>query len=269
MSLNRFRSQLQSRIDLLNLLISKKEKSMNRSPRGSLIISDRKYPEYYLVNEEDGTRTYISRSNITLMKKLAQKSYDSNVLRVAQEEKAMLEQLLSNYPHVSMEEIYETMTSKRRELVSPVWLPDDEYIKAWQEAPFFNKSLENTDKCFTTNRGELVRSKSEKIIADRLNELNIPYKYEAQLILDDGTILYPDFTILNMKQRTDMYLEQCGMMDNPEYANNMARRIRTYSRNGIVLGQKLWITMETDKCPLDTGVLDEVINCALNKDMRK
>ena len=51
-----------------------------------------------------------------------------------------------------------------------------------------------------TNNGEIVRSKSEKIIADLLFMLGIPYVYECPLDTPGGTI-YPDFTILDISTR--------------------------------------------------------------------
>ena len=54
------------------------------------------------------------------------------------------------------------------------------------------------------------------------------------------------------------------MMYNPKYANLAVRRINLYTRNGILLGDRLWITMETDQVPLDVSLLDKVINQALS-----
>jgi hypothetical protein len=45
-----------------------------------------------------------------------------------------------------------------------------------------------------TRKGELVRSKSEVIVADRLADLNVNYAYEKELVID-GVSKFPDFTI--------------------------------------------------------------------------
>ena len=50
---------------------------------------------------------------------------------------------------------------------------------------------------YYTIKGERVRSKSEKIIADELYRYQIPYKYEFPLTLathNRNIQLYPDFT---------------------------------------------------------------------------
>ena len=46
-----------------------------------------------------------------------------------------------------------------------------------------------------TTRGELVRSKSEVIIADLLDGFGVPYAYEQPFKGPDGSIRYPDFTV--------------------------------------------------------------------------
>ena len=111
---------------------------------------------------------------------------------------------------------------------------------------------------FKTNKGEYVRSKSELIIADRLSGLGIPYRYEAELILGD-TVIHPDFTILDIKHRREVYFEHFGMMDNPKYATSAVQRINLYNRNNIVLGDRLFFTVETDSVPLDTEIVDNTL----------
>ena len=104
-----------------------------------------------------------------------------------------------------------------------------------------------------------MRSKSEKIIADKLYHLGIPYKYEAPLNLKGLGIIHPDFTIMDMKNRREVYWEHCGIMDNSEYAERAVARINQYERNGLHLGERLILTFETGNTPLDIRVLDKII----------
>ena len=46
-----------------------------------------------------------------------------------------------------------------------------------------------------TERGELVRSKSELLIANKLHSMGIEYGYEQPLNIGEGRFRYPDFTI--------------------------------------------------------------------------
>ena len=62
-----------------------------------------------------------------------------------------------------------------------------------------------------TARGDLVRSKSEVIIADHLNRAGVRYAYERELAIG-GSIKYPDFTIEDEDTGTSYYWEHCGML---------------------------------------------------------
>lgn len=65
---------------------------------------------------------------------------------------------------------------------------------------YTGKQFREGEPVILTNRGERVRSKSEKIIADCFFRKGIPYKYECPLYLKGLGIIYPDFTILSKKQ---------------------------------------------------------------------
>ena len=71
--------------------------------------------------------------------------------------------------------------------------------------------------------------------------------------------VYPDFTILRMPEREEVYLEHFGMMDDMDYVNNTMLKLNTYERNGVYLGINLFITYETSIRPMNTKVLDEVL----------
>ena len=58
-----------------------------------------------------------------------------------------------------------------------------------------------------SERGERVRSKSEKMIADMLNHMGLPYRYECPVVIRGVGTFYPDFTILDISERTQVYYE--------------------------------------------------------------
>ena len=73
-----------------------------------------------------------------------------------------------------------------------------------------------------------------------------------------GTV-YPDFTLLNVRARTEIYLEHFGMMDNPEYAQKAIQKLETYSKNGIYIGKNLLVTFETLRNPLDMKMVEGML----------
>ena len=71
-------------------------------------------------------------------------------------------------------------------------------------------------------------------------------------------IIHPDFTILRMSDRKILYYEHCGKMDDADYKENMVERANDYSEAGIVLGDRLFYTFESDMTPLDIRTLDRI-----------
>jgi ATP-dependent exoDNAse (exonuclease V) alpha subunit len=92
---------------------------------------------------------------------------------------------------------------------------------------FFEERLVNR-----TQRGELVRSKSEVIIADRLADLGVDYIYEKELCIG-GVSKFPDFTIEDQETGRTFYWEHCGMLRDPEYRSRWERKLQWYRENGI------------------------------------
>lgn len=81
-----------------------------------------------------------------------------------------------------------------------------------------------------TIRGEMVRSKSEVIVANILNNMDIEYLYEEKLNIGEKNYL-PDFTI-RYKGKT-AYLEHLGMLGNESYKNSWEEKKAEYESNGI------------------------------------
>jgi ATP-dependent exoDNAse (exonuclease V) alpha subunit len=84
-----------------------------------------------------------------------------------------------------------------------------------------------------TERGELVRSKSELVIADKLHARKVDYVYEGDLVIE-GRTLVPDFIIRNEDSGQVFYWEHLGMLDDPGYRRRWARKLETYKLGGIL-----------------------------------
>ena len=85
----------------------------------------------------------------------------------------------------------------------------------------------------TTLKNELVRSKSEVIVANILCEMRIDYEYEKPFKGKDGRIVYPDFTILY--KRGKILIEYMGMMSNTEYVKKNTLKLQWYFAQGVQL----------------------------------
>ena len=94
----------------------------------------------------------------------------------------------------------------------------------------------------------------EECINDLYKELPLPIynKIVATGIKGKGFAEnVPDFTVLNIRKRKELYLEHFGMMDNPAYAEKAINKIQMYEQNGIYVGEKLMLTYETSKNPIN------------------
>ena len=56
------------------------------------------------------------------------------------------------------------------------------------------------------------------------------------------------------------YWEHLGKMDDPDYARKNTFRLNMYEKNGLFHGDSLITTRETSTLPLDTKLLDRMID---------
>lgn len=97
-----------------------------------------------------------------------------------------------------------------------------------------NRSLFlDSNLIYRTDHGELVRSKSEWIIADKLHAAGIDYQYEQPLVLD-GVERFPDFTVVDDDSGSTWYWEHNGMLSNNDYRQRWERKLDAYRRQDIL-----------------------------------
>ena len=250
-----------TKVDELDKLQSKAEKSIKKAPEGTLVLSEcRGTTQYYYKTEKNQKKgRYISKKNRKLIKALAQKDYDLSFLQELAGQKKNIIRILGLLPEKELTEIYKGLSDRRKELVEPHLMTDEQYVEQWMNTQYIGKTFLDNMSVLITDRGEQVRSKSEKIIADKLNLMGIPYKYECPLKLNGYGTVYPDFTLLNIRNRQEIYLEHFGMMDNPEYAQKAVLKLDTYMKNGIYPGKNLLLTFETYQKPLDIRGVEQML----------
>lgn len=109
-----------------------------------------------------------------------------------------------------------------------------------------------------TAKGELVRSKSEVIIANALFYNGLTYEYEPTLVLG-GRVKRPDFKIIDADTGDIWYWEHCGMMSDNRYAKRWADKEQFYAKHNIVRGKNLIVTEEFAGEGLESNKIDELI----------
>ena len=181
------------------------------------------------------------------------------ILKELEKQERKLERALRAIPENELEQVYEKLADAKKKYVAPYVLSDEEYIKEWLSVEYVGKIFRDEYPKYTTEKGEKVRSKSEKIIADLLYRMEIPYRYEYPLYTSGFGTIYPDFMILVVSSRKEVYLEFFGMMDDSDYCEGALRKIQELARNGIVLGENLYAIFESTSTPIDTKSIEKML----------
>lgn len=205
----------------------------------------------YSYRDADNKLIYIKSKDIELAKRLAEKEYYVKVQSKLLSQRYAINKFLAVYDKSAVYKVYDDICEGRKALFKSVYKSDEEYIEAWMEAHQGNQNtLEATVK-YTTNKGELVRSKSEKILADLFNKHGVPYQYEPRVELKDGKVCYPDFILLNVKERKTYYWEHFGLASDKEYSEKNLDKLCRYEQSGMIIGDNLIVSMESVGTQLD------------------
>lgn len=93
-----------------------------------------------------------------------------------------------------------------------------------------------------TDKGDLVASKSEAMIANLLYSQSVKYEYERVHVLE-GRKIKPDFTVWR-PDGTMLLWEHAGLLDDPGYAQKFQAKLRLYERHGYTHSENLIITRD-------------------------
>lgn len=252
---------LEQKLKEADQLIMKAEKSFKKAPEGTLVLSQSNgtVQYYHKTKGEQKKGDYISTKNRRLILALAQKDYDLRFIKVMKKQRNKLCQAIKLLSNINFLKVFDELSETRKKLVHPHVLTDEQYVEQWEGIQYEGKGTADDIPVITTERGEQVRSKTEKILADKFFALGIPYRYEYPVTLKGYGKVYPDFILLNVKKRTEIYLEHFGMMDNPEYAQKAIQKLETYAKNGIYIGENLLVTFETLRSPLDMKMVEGML----------
>lgn len=260
--MNQLMKELEKEMQQMNKIVLECEKTMERAPSGRLRIANHGgKPQYFHMDEKQNRKSpqgkYIKKEDFFLVKALAQKDYDKKLLRAAAKQIKAMEKFKTQYDPDCLLRIKQEQSQSRMQLIDQRILDEEEYVKEWLAKEYQGRDFVKGTRCYYTENSEKVRSKSEKMIADKLLLMGIPYRYECPVYMSTiNREFYPDFTLLEKKTRKEYYLEHFGMMDDPEYLDNFMEKLECYSENGIYLGKNLLVTFETQEKPLNIRILE-------------
>ncbi len=252
--------QIKKQIAINDWLINDIQHKISCSIEGTLIISTMADTiRYYWLH--NGKREYINKQKKELLKPLAEKYYDTKVLTELNNQTQILQRALKTICKLEdkpiQDYVHENLHAAMKEIVTKQNYLDN-YAQQWQAVTYKRKPV-SEEIPFYTDKNEHVRSKSELIIANMLNDYKIPYHYEFPLDVGDRT-LSPDFLVLNTRTRDVYVLEHFGRLEDPEYAIKAIKKIEAYEMNGYFLGEKLLATFESSQVPFNMQIMAKLIN---------
>lgn len=246
---------------LLEDEIAKFEEELKAMPEGTIIYNrtiknGKAYFSWYKQIEKSGTRTRTSlsrKNHLEEASNLARKKFIKSLLddkynelqcvnyflchRKAEKYTALLD---DNSPY------YELLRS------------NDFKGKEWEYLEY-NKSADYPKHLIIpAPKGDLVRSKSEAMIAQVLFSHQIPYRYEE--IHDiDGHSIATDFTVLHPKTKEIKLWEHLGLSDKTNYQQTIEFKMIHYLRAGYLPGHDLILTFEDKARPFSYLDAEEVV----------
>ncbi|MBO4701091.1 MAG: hypothetical protein J5625_00375, partial [Lachnospiraceae bacterium] len=250
--------QLKEIEDLIAISNKNLEKLHNAPNRRVRIGKSNGNYQYSWVDEKTKKRIYIPKAQTEDLRKTVQRDYEIKVNKKLNALKRRISDFLRIYDIDEVEKVYTNLSPARKRLVIPIVETKEEFIKRWKSVKYEPMAIDENIE-FVTANGIKVRSKSELIIANMLEQKEIPYRYEYPLFLKGVGTVRPDFMCLNIRTGKEYVWEHFGMMDNIAYAGRNISKIQTYEQNGYLAGKNMIMTFETSANALNTSSLRCVI----------
>ena len=245
-------------LEFLQKIRREAELKIKNAPEGNLRCAINKGCYQYYLGEE-----YLTKDKSDYIQQIAEKDYCEKVQKIIKEYELVLTRIKKLYKEKPLELIYDKLHPARKSVVTPLIISKNDIVRQFEEIDYTGMAFNENDTTeYYTIKGERVRSKSEKIIADELYRYDIPYKYEMPIELvswNKKMMIYPDFTALNKRTGKIWYIEHFGMMDDEKYYENTLYKLDTYEKNNILLGRDLLVFHETSTNPINTKVIEKYI----------
>ncbi len=257
-----YKRKLEEQLQEIEALLAKSNKKMEelRSvPDHEIRIhKSNGHDQYHLIDKATGEKRYVKSGDVSSLRDIAQKGYEKRISKELMLMKQSLETFIRNYNVPKLSEVYEHMANGRKALIEPLIETDEMFINRWQNVIYEElKFYDETE--FYTGGGIRVRSKSELIIANMLEQYGIPYKYEKPLHLRGTGEVRPDFSCLKVRSRKEVIWEHFGMLDNLTYANKNVAKLASYHQNGFYVGENLITTFETSQNQISSKLIKGMI----------
>lgn len=255
---SRLTQELLNREAILQKQILQVEKVLQCNIEGRLKVMKRGNKFYYALRDYDSSKDipiyqYISCDNLKIAQQIALRDYCCEVYRYLLVQREAIEALIKADDD-SINTCYTNMIAGRRHLVPPLIGTAQQKLEAWKNEKYEQNTMYPENLLHETERGEHVRSKSEEMIANYLYSMKdyIDYKYERPLVLrvnGRNEVIYPDFTLINLRTGDMFVLEHVSRLDVPGYHDKFVWKHNAYLENGLIQKGMVLYSFESEGQP--------------------
>lgn len=205
----------------------------------------------------NGKRVYLGSGGHAEVQALKKRRFLETMLHNIEINQKLMRRYLKQYRCVNPAEVMRTLPKvyQSEDLCASADFID---IEKWETAPYDRSDKRPEYLSHKTIKGDMVRSKSEAIIANMLYNMKIPYHYEEKLFLGQEPVA-PDFKIAVRSEGRFKLLEHCGMMGTPRYRNDFRWKLEHYLAEGYLPWRDVFFTFDDVKGNIDTAAISDMI----------
>ena len=212
------------------------------------------------------------KKNQELVRKLARKEFLTSELKLLQNNINQIEKTINQSKDIDPNSIIATMRKGYQKLPPEYFfnqtkfaidhkLKGEEKLRMqrhveWANTPYRVNNAYPDEKNKLTSFGLSVRSKSEQLIAEKLHDYGVPFRYDA-LYTYAGEEISPDFTFQDRNMNL-FFWEHAGQMDKPRYEQRHNRKMTIYRSVNIVPWDNLIVTYEYENV-INMGIVKAII----------
>ena len=237
----KFAKQVEQLIEEQERILAQAQKAAKNCPEGSLKIQKKENGRYYYKRSagQDGKAIlqYLPKKNLKQIQDLAHKKYFAKILPALEKNVQILRKMQQAYQYDIINAVSMHLRDAVQDVEPPFIKEADLLLRDWEKEEYEVNQRYPESLRFETSHGEMVRSKSELIIADALaQEEMLLYKYERPLQVNHQgkkITIHPDFTVFHKKTGKITYWEHAGIMDDPDYGADFVWKSNLYLENGL------------------------------------
>ena len=233
--------------------IADAKKEMARYPNTGLRLENRKGKTIFF-EVKNGKR--IVTNNQKKIDGIVRREYLKSKIEVLEHNERLLRRLLAGYLDAN-ESLFLERMPKHLQKLCVLGQTDD-----WANEEYKMSTYYADLKRHRTSRGLMVRSKSEVIIAEKLYEYDVPFRYE-QLVKVGGSMYAPDFTVQNRRTKEVFYWEHFGLMNDEKYVKAWRLKLYEFEQAGISPWTNLITTYDKPNNSIDLQMIEYIIKCKL------